>query len=401
MNNSKTDLFEYVMENEVKFVKLTFCDMLGRQRNISVLSSQLEDAFENGVAIDSGAITGVQGKDLKIVPVGSLLSVLPWRPHAGRVVSVFCNIANMDGTPYVCDPMVLLQKEVDKLAALGYRAEVATECEFYVFKDDVGNTLVPFDNADYCACSPFDKCENLRRDVILSLEDMGLKPISSHHERGWGQNEVDFESADPLSAARNFIMFKNAVKNVCAINGTYASFMPRPIGSQPGSGLHLSVTLNGKNSDKASKAFAEGVLRRYREITCFANPTQNSYRRLRSGFQIAYSADRGSAIRLFDNNDIMLRTPDSTCNIFTVLALIFAAGREGIENNYTLRKEGEYTDCLFNSIEKSLDFAEKSEWLRKYIPGVFDDVLGSIKRRAVAEQALKTDWELFEFHADI
>lgn len=399
--NSKTDLFEYVMENEVKFVKLTFCDLLGRQRNISVLSSQLEDAFENGVAIDSGAITGVGGKDLKIVPVGSLLSVLPWRPHAGRVVSVFCRIANPDGTPYVCDPMALLKNEVDKLSALGYQAKVATECEFYVFKDDVGNNLVPFDNADYCACSPFDKCENLRRDVILSLEDMGLKPISSHHERGWGQNEVDFESADPISAARNFIMFKTAVKNVCAINGTYASFMPRPVGSQPGSGLHLTITLNGKNSKAASKAFAEGVLKRYREITCFANPTQNSYRRLRSGFQIAYSADRGSAMRIFGNGDIMLRTPDSTCNIFTVLALIFAAGREGIENNYSLRKEGEYTDCLFSSIDRSLDFAEKSEWLRKYIPGVFDDVLGSIKRRAVAEQALKTDWELFEFHADI
>ncbi|MDE7406602.1 MAG: glutamine synthetase family protein [Clostridiales bacterium] len=399
--NSKTDLLEYVMENEVKFVKLTFCDLLGRQRNISVLSSQLEDAFENGVAIDSGAITGVGGKDLKIIPVGSLLSMLPWRPHAGRVVSVFCRIANPDGTPYVCDPMALLQNEVDKLAKLGYQAKVATECEFYVFKDDVGNNLVPFDNADYCACAPFDKCENLRRDVIVSLEDMGLKPISSHHERGWGQNEVDFESADPTSAARNFIMFKTAVKNVCAINGTYASFMPRPVGSQPGSGLHLTITLNGKNSEAASKAFAEGVLKRYREISCFANPTQNSYRRLRSGFQISYSADRGSAMRIFDNNDIMLRTPDSTCNIFTVLALIFAAGREGIENKYTLRKEREYTDCLFSSIDRSLDFAEKSEWLRKYIPGVFDDVLGSIKRRAVAEQALKTDWELFEFHADI
>lgn len=399
--NSKSDLFEYVMENDVKFVKLTFCDLLGRQRNISVLSSQLEDAFENGVAIDSGAITGVGGKDLKIIPVGSLLSAVPWRPHAGRVVSVFCRIANSDGTPYVCDPMALLQNEVDKLSALGYQAKVATECEFYVFKDDVGNNLVPFDNADYCACAPFDKCENLRRDVIISLEDMGLKPISSHHERGWGQNEVDFESADPTSAARNFIMFKTAVKNVCAINGTYASFMPRPVGSQPGSGLHLTITLSGKNSKSASKAFAEGILKRYREISCFANPTQNSYRRLRSGFQISYSADRGSAMRIFDNGDIMLRTPDSTCNIFTVLALIFAAGREGIENNYTLRKEREYTDCMFSSIDKSLDFAEKSEWLRKYIPGVFDDVLGSIKRRAVAEQALKTDWELFEFHADI
>lgn len=401
MQYTKSDLFDYLEENEVKFVKLTFCDLLGRQRNISVLSSQLEDAFENGVAIDSGAITGVGGIDLKLIPVSSLLSVLPWRPHAGRVVSVFCNIANEDGTPFVCDPMTLLDNEVKKLADLGYKAKVGTECEFYVFKEDVGNVLVPFDNADYCACSPFDKCENLRRDVIVSLEDMGLKPISSHHERGWGQNEVDFESAEPSAAARNFIMFKTAVKNVCAINGTIASFMPRPVGSQPGSGLHLSVTLSGKNSERASKAFAEGVLRRYREISCFANPTQNSYRRLRSGFQIAYSANRGHTVRIFDDNSVQMRTPDSTCNIFTVLSLIFAAGREGIENNYKLREEGASNECMFSSIDRALDFADKSEWLRKYIPGVFDDVLGSIRRRAVAEQALKTDWELFEFHADI
>lgn len=401
MTNSKSELLEYVAENDVKFVKLTFCDMLGRQRNISVLSSQLEDVFEHGVSIDSGAITGVGGLDLKLVPVSSLLSALPWRPHAGRVISVFCNIENLDGTPYVCDPMVLLDNEVKKLCELGYKAQVATECEFYVFKEDVGNTLVPFDNADYCACSPFDKCENLRRDVIISLEDMGLNPISSHHERGWGQNEVDFESADPSSAARNFIMFKTAVKNVCAINGTCASFMPRPLGSQPGNGLHLSITLSGKNSAEASRAFAEGVLRRYREISCFANPTQNSYRRLRSGYQIAYGVNRGSAMRIFGDNVVQLRTPDSTCNIFTVLSLVFAAGREGIENKYELRDEGMYTDCLFSSIDKSLEFAENSEWLRKYIPGVFDDVLSSIRRRAVAEQALKTDWELFEFHADI
>lgn len=404
MELSKTELLEYVEENDVKFVKLTFCDMLGRQRNISVLSSQLEDTFEHGVAIDSGAITGVGGVDLKLVPVASLLSVLPWRPHSGRVVSVFCNIENADGTPYVCDPMKLLETQVQKLAKLGYRAKVATECEFYVFREDTQGVLVPFDNADYCACSPFDKCENLRRDVIASLEDMGLKPISSHHERGWGQNEVDFEAADPSAAARNFVMFKNAVKNVCANNGTIASFMPRPVGSQPGSGLHLSVSLFGDNSVEASNAFAEGVLRRFREISCFANATQNSFRRLRSGYKIAYNENRGAAMRIFDDNGeyvVQFRTADSTCNIFTVLSLIFAAGREGIEQKMQLRKPDAFSECMFGSIDASLAFAEKSEWLRKYIPGVFDDVLTSIKRRAVAEQALKTDWELFEFHADI
>lgn len=401
MTYSKTEFLDFIEENDVKFVKLAFCDLLGRQRNISVLSSQLADAFDSGVSIDSAAMTGVGGLDLKLKPVSSLLSVLPWRPHSGRVVSVFCNINNLDGTPYVCDPMVLLENEVKKLAALGYKAQVGTECEFYVFKEELDNGLVPFDNADYCACSPFDKCENLRREVILSLEDMGLKPISSHHERGKGQNEIDFESADPSAAARNLVMFKSAVKNVCALNGTRASFMPRPVSGQPGSGLHLSVTLSGKDTDKASGAFAEGVMRRYKEISCFANPTCNSYRRLRQNYKISYSKNRGSAIRIFGDNILLLRTPDSTCNVFTVLALVFAAGREGIENGYKLRGEGEYDDCLFNSVEQALDFADKSEWLRAYIPGVFDDVLGSMKRRAAAERELESDIELFEFHSDI
>ncbi|MCH5165562.1 MAG: glutamine synthetase [Clostridiales bacterium] len=402
MKYSKSEFLDYIAENDVKFVKLTFCDFLGRQRNISVLSSQLDDAFENGVAIDSAAMTGVGGIDLKLIPVSSLLSVLPWRPHAGRVVSVFCNIANLDGTPFVCDPMVMLENQVKKLGALGLKAQVATECEFYVFKDDDGiKELIPFDTADYCACAPFDKCENLRRDVIVSMEDMGLKPISSHHERGMGQNEIDFESAEPSAAARNFIMFKTAVKNVCALNGTWASFMPKPVKGMPGSGLHLSVTLSGKNADAASAAFAEGVMRRYKEITCFANPTLNSYSRLKKNYKISYGVNRGAALRRFGDTVIQLRTPDSTCNIFTVLALVFAAGREGIENNYKLREPDTGDDFIFDSPDEAIAFAEKSEWLRNNIDGVFDDVLGSMRARLAAEKECKTERELFDFHLDI
>ncbi|MCM1367759.1 MAG: glutamine synthetase family protein [Roseburia sp.] len=391
---------EYIAENDVKFVKLTFCDLLGRQRNISVLSSQLEDAFENGVAIDSSAMTGVGGVDLKLKPVSSLLSILPWRPHSGRAMSVFCNIANLDGTPYTCDPMVLLERQVGKLSELGISADVATECEFYVFKDD-SDRLDPIDNADYCACSPFDKCENLRRDVIIGLEDMGLKPISSHHERGKGQNEIDFESADAVAAARNFIMFKTAVKNVCAVNGTCASFMPKPLADEPGSGLHLTIKLSGKNGSKAAAAFAEGVLKRYREITCFANPTSNSYARLGKSYKVDYGENRGAAMRIFADGAVQLRTPDSTCNVFTVLALIIAAGREGIENKYALRKPHTGKDCLFDSIDEAIAFARRSDWLREQIPDYLDDVLNSLESRAAAERELKTDVERFGLYLDI
>ena len=137
---TRQELLEYIKDNEIQFVKLAFCDLLGRQRNILVLSSQLDDAFENGVAIDSSAVTGVGGIDLKIMPVSALLSDLPWRPHSGRVVSVFCKIADMYCKPYTCDPMVLLERQVERLEKLGFTAQVATECEFYVFKDEVDNS---------------------------------------------------------------------------------------------------------------------------------------------------------------------------------------------------------------------------------------------------------------------
>ncbi|MCH5158550.1 MAG: glutamine synthetase [Clostridiales bacterium] len=400
MISTKSELLEYVRENDVKFVKLTFCDFFGRQRNISVLSSQLEDSFEHGVSIDSSSLTGVGGTDLKLMPVSALMSDLPWRPHSGRVVSVFCNIGNLDCTPFVCDPMVLLDSEVKALAKLGYSAKVATECEFYVMKDEA-DILEPIDNADYCASYPFDKCETLRRDVILSLEDMGLKPISAHHERGPGQNEIDFESADPISAARNFVMFKAAVKTVSAISGCVASFMPKPLSNQPGSGLHLSITLSGKNSQKASRAFAEGILRRYKEITCLANPTQNSYKRLGKGYKIKYADDRSTAIRIFDDNTIQLRTPDSTCNLFVALSLIFAAGREGIENGYSLRPVSECNDYLFDSVGDAIKFARGSEWLHKQIPVHLDGVLDTIQKRRDDAHALETDRELFDFYSDI
>lgn len=399
---TQSEFLDYIRDNDVKFVKLTFCDMLGRQRNISVLSSQLDDAFRNGVSIDSSAMTGVGGIDLKLIPYTSLMTDLPWRPHSGKVVSVFCNVANIDCTPYACDPMVLLERQVEKLAALGYTAQVATECEFYVFKDEEGRGLQPIDNADYCACSPFDKCENLRREVILSLEEMGLRPISSHHERGKGQNEIDFERADPVAAARNFVMFKAAVKNVCSMNGTVASFMPKPISSEPGSGLHLSITLSGKNAAAASKSFAEGVLRRYRDITCLANPTLNSYKRLGKSYRISYGENRGKAMRIFGkDNVIQLRTPDSSCNLFAVLALVFAAGREGIENGYALRGAGEGDEYIFDGIQDAVAFAQKSEWLHENVPAELDDVLDTMRRRYGAALALKTDRDFFEFYSDV
>ena len=177
--------------------------------------------------------------------------------------------------------------------------------------------------------------------------------------------------------------------------------MPRPLSGQPGSGLHIAITLKGADR-AATDAFAEGVLRRYREISCLANPTLNSYKRLKKAFGIGYASLRGAApMRIFGDNIIQLRTSDSTCNIFSVLALVFAAGREGIENGCKLRKEGETDGVMFDSIEDAIDFARKSKWLHARIPARLDEVLDTIERRCKAAKELKTDAEFFDFYADI
>lgn len=398
----KEDLMQYVEENDVKFVKLTFCDIFGRTKNISIIASELASAFEKGVLIDSCAITGISGTDFLLFPQAALLSQLPWRPKSGRVASLFCEIHTTDGKRYCADAMKVLEDACQDLQQMGLECSIGTECEFYVFKNDNNGKLVPFDDAGYCACAPYDMCENLRRDVVISLEDMGLKPISSHHERGKGQNEIDFAAADPLSSARNFLMFKAAVKNVCAISGARASFMPKPLFNEEGSGLHVNITLrqNGKDLSVEKKgAFVEGVLNRYRDISCFANTTQNSYDRLGTARPVTYGMDKKCAVRL-NGATIQLRTPDSACNPFLLFALVIKAGLEGIRASLKLRDKALVGDTLFMSFEDALNHASKSSWLKGILGSSLSDCV-SAKKQENAEAVKLGDTALLDFYADL
>lgn len=354
MNYSVQDVLDFVAENDVKFVKLSFCDIFGNLRNISVLAAELKKAFKSGIPFDASVVKGfdtaVDG-DLLLIPDPSTLFVLPWRPQFGRVIRLFCDIKKPDGTDFVSDSRQILRKNAKALTDMGYECTIGSNCEFYVFKtDEYGNvTKIPIDNAGCYDAAPLDKCENLRRDICLTLEEMNISPTSSYHEKGAGQNEIHFKNSTTLTAADNLITFKSVVKTITAGNGMYASFMAKPIADTFGNGLAVSFSITKKAQnifDEKSDCFGEGlsfiagVLDKIKEITVFANTNVNSYHRLGCFDAPKYISwtDKNYIhllrVRCHDGgaSRIELRLPDPACNPYLLFSLIISAGIDGIKN---------------------------------------------------------------------
>lgn len=355
MGYTKHEVLQYVAENDVKFIKLLFTDLFGRIKSISIQPSILEKAFDEGISFDASAVPGYldcSQSDLFLVPDPNTLCVLPWRPQQGRVVRLFCNIRYPDGSVFEGDTRNLLQNVIDEAARMGFSVNVGTECEFYLFKLDENSmpVKIPYDNATYCDLAPIDKGENVRRDIVLNLEKMGVQPETSHHEAGPGQNEIDFKYSTAMEAADNFGTFKMTVKTIAAKDGLHASFMPKPLEGKPGSGLHINLSLckDGQNLystvDPAASHFTAGILNRVRDFTLFLNPMHQSYKRLgvcEAPFYVSWSKEnRSQLIRLpaakNDAKRIELRSPDPSCNQYLALSMIIAAGLEGIKNQEEL-----------------------------------------------------------------
>ena len=359
MSTTAGDVLEFVEENDVKFIRLSFCDIFGMQKNISVMADELKSAFENGVSFDAHAIRGfrdVTQSDLFLFPNPTTLTVLPWRPDRGRVARFYCDIKNPDGSIYYNDGRVILQKVIEDCERRGYICKIGTECEFYLFKTDENGepTDTTLDRGGYMDLSPLDRAEDIRREICLTLEEMGLKPETSNHEQGPGQNGIDFKFSDALSSADNFQTFKYVVKAIAARNGLFASFMPKPIIEAAGSGMHINLSLvqNGRNifqnvgerQSGIAESFTAGILSRVAEITLFLNPIANSYERFGEFEAPKYVSwshqNRSQLIRIpaavGDKARIELRSPDPALNPYLAFALIVAAGFEGIDNNMAL-----------------------------------------------------------------
>ena len=294
MDTTMSEVVQFIQENDVKFIRLAFCDIFGNQKNIAIMPTELERAFEQGIHFNAAALRGflnVEASDLLLFPDPATLSVLPWRPAQGRVVRFYCDIRYPDGTPFEGDGRHLLREANRRARRAGYSLTMGTASEFYLFElDENGHpTTIPHDHGEYFDVAPLDKAENVRRQICLTLEEMNIQPESSHHEQGPGQNEVDFRYAEALEAADNFVTFKWVVKSMASSSGLFASFLPKPLPHAPGSGLHLSVSINknGKNLFQPSfeesaegQSFVAGILQRAAEMTIFCNPLTNSFQRL-------------------------------------------------------------------------------------------------------------------------
>lgn len=394
---TEEDVADYLRENDVKFVCLSFCDALGVQKNISIMTSELHRAFTTGISFDASAIRGfceIDESDLFLVPDPATMALLPWRPSHGRVVRFFCNICYPDSRPFELDSRLILQQAVNRARKMGIRSSFGAECEFYLFGlDENGNsTGTPADQAGYMDTSPYDRGENVRREICLTLEEMGLQPESSHHEEGPGQNEIDFKYSNAVSSADHVMTFKSVVETVASRNGYHASFRPKPILNAAGNGFHINMSARHLGEEapdpKLKQAFMAGIMKYVREITIFLNPSRESYLRLGSfkapGYVTWSNQNRSQLIRIpagtGEYDRIELRSADCLSNPYLAYAILLHAGLDGIEQDLlpppptdrnlyqASAEEVRGIPQLPGSLEEAVELMETSEFVRRILP---------------------------------
>ena len=366
---TKDDIFRMVEEEDVEFIRLQFTDIFGTLKNIAITSSQLEKALDNKCMFDGSSVEGfvrIEESDMYLYPDYDTFEIFPWRPQQGKVARLICDVYTPDGKPFEGDPRWILKKTIKEANEMGYRFDVGPECEFFLFHTDDNGlpTTLSHEKAGYFDLGPNDLGENIRRDMVLTLEEMGFEIEASHHEVAPAQHEIDFRYDEVLKTADNIQTFKMTVKTIAKRHGLYATFMPKPKFGISGSGMHINMSLateEGKNifADENGKIglsddayhFIAGIMKHARGMSAITNPLVNSYKRLVPGYEapvyIAWSAkNRSPLIRIpasrGNGTRVELRNPDPTANPYLVLALCLAAGLDGIKNKIEVP---ESVDC--------------------------------------------------------
>ncbi len=393
MKYSAKEVIQFAQEEDVKFIRLTFCDVFGKQKNIAIMPEELPRAFEYGISFDASAVAGFGDElhsDLLLHPEPETLMPLPWRPEHGKVIQMFSHITHSGGTPFLCDTRSLLKRAISDAAKAGVEFTFGAEQEFYLFQlDESGKpTLTPCDEAGYMDIAPEDRGENVRREICLTLEQMGIRPESSHHEEGPGQNEIDFRYADALSAADNAVTFQRVVKTIAYRNGLVADFSPKPIENAPGNGFHINMSVKQMKGDETFYQIIAGVLKNARSMTAFLNPGENSYKRLgshKAPLYVSWSREnRSQLVRIpagvGEYKRLELRSPDPTANPYLAFTLMIYAGLDGILNKLTLPEPADinlYTagekvlanyEKLPESFQKACRVASSSDFIKAHIP---------------------------------
>ena len=400
MSYTKEEVAEFIKTEDVKFIRLAFCDVFGRQKNAAIVPDELERAFTRGVAFQGQQIAGFKGEgsdELFLQPIPSTLTVLPWRSVAGKVVRMFCDVNKADGTPYELDSRRVLQSAEEESRAANLVVSAGCKCEFYLFKtDEAGEaTQIPFDSAGYMDIAPQDKGENIRREICLNLAEMGLHPECSHHEKGPGQNQIDFRRSEPLECADNTLNFFSVVRSVAMQNGLVSDFSPKPLLGGYGNGFHMSFAIEGAANPQDTESFAAGILCHAREMTAFLNPALSSYARLGNLNAPKYVTwgrrNFSQLLRLKEEPDgtcvIVVRSPDSLANPYIAYALLIRAGLDGIKQRMTLpppieedlsKSPADFTshlDVLPKSLREAQNLAQSSPFIQQSLPAPFIDAL--------------------------
>lgn len=406
-NLTKEDIMNLVEEEDVEFIRLQFTDILGNLKNVAITSSQLEKALNNQCMFDGSSIEGfvrIEESDMYLYPDFSTFEIFPWRPQQGKVARMICDVYRPGGTPFEGDPRYVLKRAIARAAEMGYTFEVGPELEFFLFHTDENTlpTTITHEQAGYFDLGPIDFGENARRDMVLTLEDMGFEIESSHHEVAPAQHEIDFKYDEALMTADNIMTFKLAVKTIAKRHGLHATFMPKPKHGVAGSGMHInmSLTKDGKNifEDETDENglsreaywFIGGLMKHIKGMTALTNPLVNSYKRLVSGYEapiyIAWSAkNRSPLIRIPAGSGrgtrIEFRSPDPSANPYLTLAVCLCAGLDGIANRIEPPKS---VDCnIFD-----LSAAERKERQIESLPETLADAIEELEKDDFIKQVL-------------
>lgn len=418
------EILQMIEEEDVKFIRLQFVDIFGTIRNIAVTAGQMEKALAGKCMVDGYSIAGMKelGYDrVYLKPDIDTFTILPWRPQQGKVARFLCDLMDQEGNDIAESPRYILRRVLKKAKQQGYSFDLDPECEFFLFEtDEEGNpTTRTREKAGYLDVAPLDQGENARRDMILTLEEMGFEIKSSHHEDAPAQHEVDFKQAQGVKVADQIVTFRSTVRTIAQRHGLHATFMPKPRTDLPGSALSLNISgfRDGKNMfadpqaenglSQEAYSFIAGLLSHMNGMAAIANPIVNSYKRLKPGFhaptELFWSLnDYRAPIRVVKGKEgdthIEWTLPDGAANPYLLIAMVVASGLNGIQEKMIPLKADEKAGALPGTLKESLTALEKDEFLR--------NVCGESYVRTYLKEKTKewelytqevTDWELKEY----
>ena len=434
MDDQRAFVLQTCKDRDIKFIRLWFTDILGSLKSFAITVEELEKALEEGMGFDGSSIEGfarIDESDMVAMPDPATFQLIPWRPSERGVARMFCDVLLPNGEPFEGDPRYVLKRNLKRATELGYTFYVGPELEFFYFKSAEGTE--PLDPGGYFDLTPLDAASDLRRQTVLTLEEMGIGVKYSHHEVAPSQHEIDLRYTDALTMADNAMTYRLVVKEIALANGVYATFMPKPIASENGSGMHTHQSLfegerNAFFDESApyhlsaiAKSYIAGLMRHARELTLVTNQWVNSYKRLVAGYEAPVYVtwarrNRSDLVRIPEYKPgkematrIEYRAPDPACNPYLAFAAMLAAGLAGIEHEYPLQEPSEGNvfemteeervaldiDLLPRTLDEAIRATEESELMRECLgEHVFESLLKNKRIEWDAYRAHVTDFEL-------